>query len=391
VPPASPPPPIPGPPVADAGASHHSPALADDTFSFLEEVYSAPPTSTVTGIKPVGTPKSRQQQKVFLAVILGLLGVLTVLLIVLAVVSTLRDRSRSANLAEVAREAGAKAENPWDQKEPPKGTLSQKALEALQKAGAIQWLDATKEEWKIGDLSVRVAAAEITRPRLFNLNRPAGRATEDFLLIKLKLANASPTRKLDYDRWDGPKGPPKLTDNYENNYLLQSLSTGFFAEGQAKVRSVLPEGTTEDALLFQKPIDKAQFLRLELPGAVLKGSGTGYFQIPISMLVKVAPRPDEKPPPAGKPASAGPSVSDKASAEAGKTATARSSAASVGPAAPGKPKAPDVDSSGGIPDLDLRRQEDKPGRPSATPPAAEDGAFDRLPNPDSPAPPSRKP
>ena len=362
------PPAMPSPPVSDAAAPNRAAAPADDAFAFLEEVYSAPPTSTVTGMKPVGTSKARQQQKIFLAVILGLLGVLTVLLIVLAVVSTLRDPSRPANLAEAAREAGAKAENPWDQKEPAKGTISDKAVAALEKARAIPWLDATKAEWKVGDLSVRVAGAEITRPRLFNLYKPAGLAPEDFLVIKLelKLANSSPTRRLDYLRWDGPTERPKLTDNYESDYALQSLSTGSFAEGQAKVRSVIPERTTEDALLFQidrkklrQPIEKVKFLRLELPGAVLRGSGTGYFEIPISMLVKVAP--DEKSPPAEKPPTAGPLASQKASAD------------------------------GGIPDLNLRRQEDKPGKPSAAPPPAEEGAFDRLPSPDPPAPPDRKP
>jgi hypothetical protein len=84
-------------------------------------------------------------------------------------------------------------------------------------------------------------------------------------------------------------------------------------------------------------------------------------------------------------------VSEKASAEGGKAAASPSQAASSGSAASGKPKAPGAESPGGIPDLDLRRQEDGPGKPSAAPPPAEEGAFDKLLNPDPPAQPGRKP
>jgi hypothetical protein len=110
----------------------------------------------------------------------------------------------------------------------------------------------------------------------------------------------------------------------------------------------------DDVLLFQKPIEKAMFLRLELPGAALQGTGTGYFEIPISMLVKT-PVPKE-PLPAAKAASA------EKTAAAGKKEGAGAS-------------------PGSVPELDLTRQEDGPGRTPATKPPASEGAFGKLTEP----------
>ncbi len=222
-----------------------------------------------------------------------------------------------------------------------------------------------KETWKVGDISVRVASAEIARPGLvLYLEKEKritgkGRHTEDLLVIRLQLTNTSTTRKLDFLRWENRAVRPRLVDNYNNEYPLQTLSTGYFVEGETLTRTIRPEQTIQQVLLFEKPVDKAQTLLLELPGAALKGSGTGFFNIPISMLVQL---PDK----AATESSPGASKPEAGASEGSKPITGKPDATAPAPQGKGAfESAPTLDSKpqGTMPAAPAAKAEPEDGKP----------------------------
>jgi hypothetical protein len=286
-------------------------------------------------------------------VMLGLLGVLTVLVIVLVVVSGLRDPSRTPRLAEIVREEARRAENP-DQAE--EGTGGPRRMPpAAKRADPVVALDPAKDEWKVGDVRVKVTAAEITQPRVFKFSKPAGRVPEECLLVRLSLHNGSSTKKVDYLKWDNPTARPKLVDNLNNDYQLQTLSTGYLVEGQPATRSIYPEKTVEDVLVFKPPVARAQTLLLQLPGEIFREKGTGSFEIPIKMLVKL--------PPPKEPAAEGKAPEGKPGLEQKPAAASGGAKDKPGPATSAEETLPP-----GVPELDLKRQEDDLSKPPAAKP-----------------------
>ncbi len=355
---------------AERGDSHSPPlppqrvAQSEDPFAFLQEVYAAPPRSVADELKPVSSSKIRRHQKTLLIVMLGLLGVLTVLLIVFAVVTSLRDASRMPKLSEAAREAAHRAENPFEAEE---GTGGQRRTPPLAKrADPVVALDPAKDEWKVGDVRVKVTAAEITQPRVFKFSKPAGRVPEDCLLIRLSLHNGSSTKKIDYLKWDNPTARPKLVDNLNNEYQLQTFSTGYFVEGQPPTRSIYPERTIEDVLVFKPPVARAQTLLLQLPGEIFREKGTGSFEIPIKMLVKLPP--PKEPAAEGKAAAEGRAAGERNPAAGGKPAAEGKSASSGAKDKTGPPDSAGKPLPPGVPELDLKRQDDDLSKPPAAKP-----------------------
>ena len=339
-------------------------AESEDPFAFLQEVYAAPPRSVADELKPVSSSKIRRHQKTLVMVLLGLLGALTVLLIVLGVVTSLRDTSRIAKLGDAAREAAQRAENP-DEAEAGQGP--RKTTPLAKRSDPVNALDPAKDEWRVGDVSVKVKAAEITQPRVFKFSKPAGRVQEECLLIRLSLHNGSSTKKIDYLKWDNPTARPKLVDNLNNDYQLQTFSTGYLVEGQPPTRSIYPEKTVEDVLVFKPPVARAETLLLQLPAEIFREKGAGYFEIPIKMLVKLPP--PKEPTVEGKPAAAAGSAKDK----------------------PGPPASAGEAVPPGVPELDLKRQEDDIPKPPAGKPQAPDDAGGTSPGPKGPAEPGGSP
>jgi hypothetical protein len=157
------------------------------------------------------------------------------------------------------------------------------SLEAKEPSG-VTWIDATREPWKCGDVTVKVRAAAISRARLVDAAKRVADTQEDFLLLLVEIANNSPTRKIQYTGWSLRGEQPRLTDDLKNAYTMQVAPGGGFFEGQQRIKSLYPEKTAEDLLVFERPVDKARSLRLQLPAGAFEGTGTGYIEIPMSMV-----------------------------------------------------------------------------------------------------------
>lgn len=283
-------------PLAEKGPSVPPPmygkdASPGDPFSFLEESGSpAAPLPAATAPATLRPARSKRNERLFVTVLLSLLGVLTALLIVLGVVVSWNARKPLTNLATAARETAKNAKTDDE-------IWSTKKETPLPQAGSqIQWLVAGRDTWKAGEATVQIVKAEVKRPTLYRLtSKPAGRTKEEFLVVTLQIANSSETLKLDYPGWSDRGLRPKLRDDLGNDYAAATFSTGYTVEGQPAVRSVYPGKSVTDVLVFPPPVGRAKYLQLELPGGGMKVSGTGYFHIPMTMLVQLPEPPPEEP------------------------------------------------------------------------------------------------
>jgi len=173
-----------------------------------------------------------------------------------------------------------------------------------------EWTDASKDAVQHGEVSIRVKSISINSVAGKVNSYVTGKVitasvvTQDqFLIIRIAIENPSDTRivKVAYDGWGrGLSDRSRLKDNFGNEYIMRRprikmygniFSDEFQADGQftgskAQPEQVYPGKSITDVLLFDFPVDRAEFLRLELPASTIGGSGTLRFQIPASMIVK---------------------------------------------------------------------------------------------------------
>jgi hypothetical protein len=77
---------------------------------------------------------------------------------------------------------------------------------------------------------------------------------------------------------------PTLTDNFGNGYKQVNFGLGSRVDGQVHSESIYPGKAISDLLVFEKPLDTAQYLLLELPAKNFGGQGRLRFKIPKSMI-----------------------------------------------------------------------------------------------------------
>ncbi len=231
----------------------------------------------------------------------SLLGVLVILVVVLlAITSVARYRSAGSSQsdprggkAKPAEEAQPDKDGQPGAKRPPaaiKGVPSPPGA-----APAVAWIDASREPWKCGDVTVKVPSVTIAAATLLDAAKRVSDTQDELLLIRVELTNQSSTRKIEYSSWGVRGQEPQLVDDLKNKYALQKAPGGGIFEGQVRAKSIYPEKSLEDLLVFERPVGRAKFLRLQLPAAAFEGQGTGYLEIPMSM-VRSGPAPAGKGP-----------------------------------------------------------------------------------------------
>ncbi len=149
-----------------------------------------------------------------------------------------------------------------------------------------KWSDASKSPIKRGDVQVKVISAEVGRPKMVRSSGRAARPKSEALVILLELCNTNATKKLAYTSWSDRNLGVTLKDNFGNPYTQKTKKVfrGALVEGQSSSGSIYPGKSIVDVVIFEPPIDKAKFLRLELPATAFGGSGMLSFQIPITMV-----------------------------------------------------------------------------------------------------------
>ena len=221
----------------------------------------------------------------------SLLGVLAILVVVLLAISSV-ERFRAAGSSEADSTSG-KAKPTEGERQPDKGGQpGAKRPPAVAKgvpgppgaAPTASWIDASREPWKCGDVTVKVPSVTIATATLLDAAKRVSDTQDEFLLIRVELTNQSSTRKIEYSSWGVRGQEPQLVDDLKNKYALQKAPGGGIFEGQVRSKSIYPEKSLEDLLVFERPVGRAKFLRLQLPATAFEGQGTGSIEIPMSMV-----------------------------------------------------------------------------------------------------------
>ena len=115
----------------------------------------------------------------------------------------------------------------------------------------------------------------------------SGKADEGRLLIAVEVRNLSATRKVDYVGWtrDGMAQVKDSTDNFSNVYRPKSVGRVSLA-GQSPPMLIDPNKLGREVLAFEPPIEKAEFLRLELSAVAFGKDDVVRLKIPAKMIAE---------------------------------------------------------------------------------------------------------
>jgi hypothetical protein len=165
-------------------------------------------------------------------------------------------------------------------------------------AGTAPPPPATQEqEWASAKGSVRQGDVELTVSSVFIGKVPVRGGFDDgdsvsedeLLAVQLEIVNRSESKKVEYESWLGrdisfSRDYATLQDNFGNNYRRVSFGFGTEIVGHTEKASIYPGKSLADVLVFQAPVEKAEYLNLELPADNCGGTGMFRLRIPADMI-----------------------------------------------------------------------------------------------------------
>lgn len=152
-----------------------------------------------------------------------------------------------------------------------------------------EWASA-KNAVRQGDIELRVMRVLTGKvPLRSGFGDGESSSKDELLAIHLEMINRSQNKKIEYRSWLGrdiafSRDYAALQDNFGNTY--KRISFGFSTEivGHTESGSIYPGKSLGDVLVFELPIDTAEYLRLELPAKNFGGEGMLRLQIPADMI-----------------------------------------------------------------------------------------------------------
>jgi hypothetical protein len=154
-----------------------------------------------------------------------------------------------------------------------------------------EWADASKTAVRQGDLQVQITQVSIGQVPLKDITGDS-MSVDNFLMVRLKLLNTNPTKKVTYESWSGRdisfnRDYATLRDNFDNSYKRISFGLGSYPVGAVeRSKSIYPNKSVTDVLVFELPIETTEYLRLELPAKNFGGTGMLRLQIPKAMICR---------------------------------------------------------------------------------------------------------
>jgi len=160
-----------------------------------------------------------------------------------------------------------------------------------------EWLTVPAGEGRVGAVHVRVTAAEIDAVKGKD-GKPL-HPTLQQLVIRISVENSGKD-KVNY-RGAGDQGTkfgeaaPRLTDDQGKPYQAVNFGKDKPIAGQLDATAIDGNKSVVDLLVFDRPADNSQYLKLELPGANFGGAGKLKFKIPKAYILAKAPPPPPPP------------------------------------------------------------------------------------------------
>jgi hypothetical protein len=150
--------------------------------------------------------------------------------------------------------------------------------------GESPWIDASREAIRIGDVKVRATFAKVQIADFVEWNQ--GRPPRDlYLVIGVRISNVGVGRMFDYKSWYAVDAPAlSLTDNLGHSYRLTRFEPGRAVKGHTPKASLPAQKHVNDVLIFEAPVGKVEYLRLELPASVFGAEGLVHLEIPKQMI-----------------------------------------------------------------------------------------------------------
>lgn len=300
------------PPIPAATGPGGSAGAEPERFDIVTDADT--PAARTAG-RTTGGPAGRRSRRRRNTIVIGSLVMLVIGLAVAGVVLAVANRDFGES-AKRANEATSGA--PTDDGEILAGT-EDPAPDSPQRRGAgasgpsdepgdPQWLDASKSAIRREDVGVRISSAKIVGPReIQEVLGLSGRPRRTYLLVVVDVENLSGDRQLEYTRWGSGSSISRrvrLSDNLDKTYrMTRFVEAG--ARGPSTSAPIGPSERIEDLLVFQRPAEGVEFLRLELPAAALGMQGTLRFKIPREMIAvgeeEPGPQDPARPPGEGVP------------------------------------------------------------------------------------------
>lgn len=143
---------------------------------------------------------------------------------------------------------------------------------------------------KIGDVSVDVVDYGVGKVSLVRMGGDKSQSVEEFLWVRVRLTNNSDTRKINYRTWRGAgfsvgNDVATATDDFDN--ALKRIGFGLTTTPENAVEhgdSIYPGKAIEDLLVFERPVDKAKGVKIELPRRNVEAKGDG--PVPVTITLK---------------------------------------------------------------------------------------------------------
>ncbi|HTU93970.1 MAG TPA: hypothetical protein VMF69_28075 [Gemmataceae bacterium] len=167
--------------------------------------------------------------------------------------------------------------------------LKQKGMAAHQAVSADDWVDASANAVKRGDVRVEIVSVQIG-PVSLKRNGSVGASAEPYLSIRLRASYGGVIfQQTPYQPWadlaDSPsKQAPTLTDDQGRTYAQKTFDPGSKVVGRADVDALNPGHQVKEVLVYPIPAGDVKQLRLLLPASAFGLSGEFRFQIPRNMI-----------------------------------------------------------------------------------------------------------
>ncbi|HEY7328262.1 MAG TPA: hypothetical protein VH592_11505 [Gemmataceae bacterium] len=168
-------------------------------------------------------------------------------------------------------------------------SLQGKGMAAHQAAGPDDWVDASANAVKRGDVRLDIVSVQIGPVDLKEKSSTTA-SPERYLTIHLRLTDEGILfQPRPYEPWadlaDSPsKHTPILTDNQGRTYEQKTFEPGLTVVGRRKDDALNPGHQVKDVLVYPVPASDVEYLRLTLPASAFGQSGEFRFQIPRHMI-----------------------------------------------------------------------------------------------------------
>jgi hypothetical protein len=168
-------------------------------------------------------------------------------------------------------------------------SLKGKGMATHQAAGPDDWVDASTNAAKRGDVRLDIVSVQIG-PVDLKQKASTTASPERYLTIHLRITDEGILfQPTPYEPWADLAGSPSkhtpaLTDNQGRTYEQKTFESGWTVAGRREGDALNPGHQVKDVLVYPVPAGDVEYLRLTLPASALGRSGEFRFQIPRSMI-----------------------------------------------------------------------------------------------------------